>query len=166
VLFILDNVYDEANREKESASETLKEINANKDIILIINYAKTSLYLLSAILTVIERRNLLQEVNASPLTAIDESLTEELYQNIIQQSKHPNDDKLLEEFKRLTLTRDAKSNRSLGNNSNSKSNLTVSLLDESNTSGVINRVGGSINNLGVNSQANVNANVSERISKY
>ena len=159
-------MYDEANREKESASETLKEINANKDIILIINYAKTSLYLLSAILTVIERRNLLQEVNASPLTAIDESLTEELYQNIIQQSKHPNDDKLLEEFKRLTLTRDAKSNRSLGNNSNSKSNLTVSLLDESNTSGVINRVGGSINNLGVNSRGNVNANFSERISKY
>jgi hypothetical protein len=71
------------------------------------------------------------------LSIVDESLTEELYQNIIQQSKYPNDEKLIADYKRLTLTKPKVSCRSYPSHT----------LDESAGSGVMgmNRVSESIN---------------------
>jgi len=64
--------------------------------------------LLSFILTICERKNLLKEIDTAPLTFIDESLTEELYQNIINQSKNPNNKNFIAEFNRLNENREKK----------------------------------------------------------
>jgi hypothetical protein len=52
-----------------------------------------------------DRRKLIREIKNSPLLVIDDSLTEDIYKNIIQQSQHPDNPELVEEYKRLVKAR-------------------------------------------------------------
>ena len=74
------------------------------------------------------------------MNTIDESLTEELYKNIIQQSKDPNNEKLLDEFNRLTSIKER-------NSQNSKDKVGGGNLNDSNGSGLLrsSKANGSIN---------------------
>jgi len=105
-----------------------------------INFPKTIMYIFSGILTFNERNKLIKEMEFSPLTNIDENLNEELYKNIIKQSKNPDDPELLKEYKRLSLNKKLYKIREISNASNSYG------LDESQSSslpGGLNRINGS-----------------------
>jgi hypothetical protein len=98
------------------------------------------MYIFSGILTFNERNKLIKEMEFSPLTNIDENLNEELYKNIIKQSKNPDDPELLKEYKRLSLNKKLYKIREISNASNSYG------LDESQSSslpGGLNRINGS-----------------------
>ena len=110
---------------------------------LYLNCGKTVLYILTTFITISERKQLLKEILNSPFTLVDENLTQELYNNILEQSKHPNDLKLRSEYNRLSIERILKAHKSTKNER--KSNLTLPLDESSVSSGVVNKVGGSIN---------------------
>ena len=63
---------------------------------------KSIFYLITCILTIKERKLILEEISQSPYVNIDESLTEALYKNIIEQSKNPENKDLKEIYNRLT----------------------------------------------------------------
>jgi hypothetical protein len=79
----------------------IKEIIQIREILYYFSFAKSFLYVLSAILTILQRRKLMRALEDSPLLDIDDTLTEEIYRNIIQQSKHPDNPILLQEYKKL-----------------------------------------------------------------
>jgi hypothetical protein len=118
--------------DKLLASDTNTDSIDLKNLIYLINYAKSSFYLITAILTLFERKKLVEEIDSSPLSCIDECLTEDLYKNIISQSKNPDDHQLIEEYKRLTIN-------------NRNTNKTYNNVNESHESGVISGKAGSIN---------------------
>ena len=138
LLFTFDTLYSKAATIQEIEFKGSEEISELKKLTLYANCAKSVLYFFSCIFTAVERKNLIKEVDSAPLSIVDESLTEELYQNIIQQSKYPNDEKLIADYQRITLNRQPKVS--------CKSNPS-NTLDESSGSGAlsVNRVAGSIN---------------------
>jgi len=114
---------------------------------------KTLLYLSTGITTLIERRKLVEEIRISPLNCIDESLTEELYKNIINQCKKPNDSYLLNEYKRMILALD-------------KKNFSKTIFTDSSGSGIVGaltKMSGSINNIHGNDQRNSENSLSSNI---
>jgi hypothetical protein len=78
----------------------VKKLNSG---VYVLNFIRSFLYLLSGIITILERRMLIRELHESPLLNIDETLNEELYKNILLQSKNPDDEGLVKEYRRLTL---------------------------------------------------------------
>ena len=61
----------------------------------------SSLYLITAVLVLVERNRIKTDIQNSPLLYIDDTLTEEIYNNIIQQGKSPGDTLLVLEYNRL-----------------------------------------------------------------
>lgn len=116
-----------------------------KYMIVIISIPKTIMYFLTAFITIYERSQLLKEIKLSPLSIIDETLTEDLYKNIISQSKDPDNPKLKEEYKILKENSILKAKKI-----NSHTNITKSFAasDGSTILGV-NKYTESINNGGV-----------------
>lgn len=147
--YIVDEIIQNKDDQILSPDDNATLLNL-KAIVFFVNCLKTILYLFTAILTLIERKNLKDEIKLSPLTVIDESLTEELYKNIILQSKNPDDIKLLVEYRRLTES------LKLNKKEEKKSNTTG--LDESSGSDIIgvNKLGESINFTPVNQGSNKN----------
>lgn len=135
LFYTFDTYFSKANLILEF--ENSKKIKEIKELVFYTNCIKSFLYVITGIFTIVERKSLIREVGSAPLSVVDESLTEDLYQNIIQQSKHPNDEKLISEYNRLTLTKPKISCRIDPSNN----------LDESAGSGVIgmNKVSESIN---------------------
>jgi hypothetical protein len=127
LLYTFDTFFSKANIIKDIQFENSKKIEEIKQLVFYTNCIKSFLYIMSGIFTIVERKNLMREIGSAPLSIVDESLTEDLYQNIIQQSKHPNDPKLIADYKRLTLSKPKISCRSYPSNT----------LDESAGSGVI-----------------------------
>ena len=105
LLFIIDVLYENGNDMKSIKPSEIKEIYDLKEIAYYISCIKSVFYLVSALLTILERSALVIEIKASPFSCIDESLTEELYNNILRQSKNPEDESLISEYKRLTLSK-------------------------------------------------------------
>jgi hypothetical protein len=103
------------------------------------------MFIMTTFITISERNKLIKEINTSLYSVVDETLTQDLYKNIIEQSKHPNDYKLYAEFKRLTKDRVSRIINS--SKHEIKSNVTFQLdeSDLSGSSGLVNKVGGSIN---------------------
>jgi hypothetical protein len=77
------------------------EILEYKEVIFYISIMKSFLYFLTAILIFMERNQIKTEIKNSPLMDIDDMLTAEIYENIIEQSKSPEDNKLLDYYKKL-----------------------------------------------------------------
>lgn len=75
-------------------SEDIDSIHYWKEILFYLCTAKTSLYLFTSILILRERSMIQQEIEQSPLTNIDQNLTEALYMNIIEQGKNPSNKQL------------------------------------------------------------------------
>jgi hypothetical protein len=101
LFFIIENLYFGGDGIKPIGPSNIKEILQLKDLLYYFSFAKSFLYLLSAILTILQRRRLMRALQNSPLLEIDDTLTEEIYRNIIQQSKNPDNPILLEEYKKL-----------------------------------------------------------------
>lgn len=80
------------------------------------------------------------EFEASPLTSVDENLTEELYKNIIQQCKNPEDNELVVEYKKISNEIKEKRKKTDKENeaSSSRNNMT---LEENSTSDIFNQKG-------------------------
>ena len=70
------------------------------------------LLLISVVISFIERKEIIKEYTNTPLSQINENISEELYKNILSQSVNPNDKHLEEEYKRII-----NKNRSNSNNS-------------------------------------------------
>jgi hypothetical protein len=100
---------------KEITPADIQQIYNLKQIQFFINFVKAALYLCSCVLTYFERKKIIQEIASSPLVDIDETLTEDLYKNIISQSKDPDNHALQDEYRRLTInkTNSTKRSRSL-----------------------------------------------------
>lgn len=69
----------------------------------VINCVSSFSTILTIVLTIIERYSLIKQLSTTPLSQIDDKLSEELYKNILSQSINPNDKKLEEEYVRLSL---------------------------------------------------------------
>lgn len=108
LLYFIQNIVME-NRGLE-----LDDANLN-NLTFIMIFPRTILYLINIVLTLWERKIIYTEIKTSPLSIIDESLTEDLYNNIIQQGKNPDDNELKNEYRRLTL---AKNRKTLNDKSN------------------------------------------------
>ena len=82
----------------------LKEIKDNGynnndiKIIFIITSTQIVILFLNFISSLIERCNLIQEIEESPLNYVDENITPELYKSILSQSLNPEDKKLKNDF--------------------------------------------------------------------
>jgi predicted DNA-binding WGR domain protein len=98
------------------------------------------LYLLTAIITCRERTIMTNEIEASPLISVDENLTEELYKNIIQQCKNPEDNELVIQYNRISteIKEKRKKNDKENEASSSRNNMT---LEENSTSDILNQKG-------------------------
>lgn len=68
----------------------------------VINCVSSFSTILTIVLTIIERYSLIKQLSTTPLSQIDDKLSEELYKNILSQSINPNDKKLEEEYVRLS----------------------------------------------------------------
>lgn len=71
--------------------------------VFVLNLIRSFLYFVTAILTILERKVLIKELNESPFLNINETLNEELYKNILLLGKNPDDQGLVNEYRRLTL---------------------------------------------------------------
>lgn len=69
----------------------------------VINCVSILSTIITIALTIIERHSLLKQLSNTPLSQIDDKLSEELYKNILSQSINPNDKKLEEEYMRLSI---------------------------------------------------------------
>ncbi len=72
-----------------------------REYIFYITITKCVIYLITAIFMYLELRNINTEIKSSPLLHIDDLLTEEIYQNIIEQSKFPNNVKLIQDYNNM-----------------------------------------------------------------
>lgn len=113
---------------------------------------KIILYLLTTVITCREIRILTSEIEASPLFIVDENMTEELYKNILQQSKNPDDNELVQQYHKISEDiKEKKRKTDKEQEGSSRNNLT---LEENSTSEIFcQKVLDSIN-----------LNVSERLS--
>jgi len=92
--------------------------------------------LITLIFTCQEKKFLTDEIESSPLIVVDENLTEELYKNILQQSQNPEDNKLIEQFRKISTGIIEKRKKTEHNEtSSSRNNLT---LEENSTSEILN----------------------------
>jgi hypothetical protein len=105
IFFLIDKLYGEGTALKPIGPSMDKIIVDVKAILLYIAFTKSFLYVITALLTIYDRIKLIREIKNSPLLGIDDNLTEDIYKNIIQQSQHPNNPELLEEYKRLVTAR-------------------------------------------------------------
>ena len=105
LFFLIDNLYGKGSGIKPLKPSNEIEILTLKNVLYYISFVKSFLYLATGIITIYERKKLLREIKNSPLLLIDDSLTEEIYQNIIQQSKFPDNPVLIEEYRRLLDSR-------------------------------------------------------------
>ena len=78
--------------------------------------------LILVILTIIERNDIFFEFNTSPLSQVNEKITEALYKNIISQSQNPEDQGLVNEYLRLSKTNSDVINSAGSSNECSKNN--------------------------------------------
>jgi hypothetical protein len=131
LFFIIDSLYASGSDRKPLQPSNEKQIVDLKEIIYYFSFAKSFFYIATAGLTIYERKRLMRNVKRSPLLEIDDTLTEDIYNNIIQQSKNPDNPVLMEEYKRLV---DDKKRLTVGNSQKS-SGLT-------NNPDSINNVGG------------------------
>lgn len=80
------------------------------------------LNLILVILTIIERNDIFYELNTSPLSQVNEKITEALYKNIISQSQNPEDQALINEYLILSKTNSDVINSPNSSNEISKNN--------------------------------------------
>jgi hypothetical protein len=127
-----------------SGGEKFDKLNM-KQYVIYLNCAKSFMFLLTTFITISERNKLMKEINTTLYSVVDESLTQDLYNNIIEQSKHPNDYKLYAEFKRLTKDRVSRINNTSKHERKSNNTFPLDESSLSGNSGLVNKVGGSIN---------------------
>jgi len=80
---------------------------------------KALFYLFSFVVICFMRRVIIRDYESSPLLIVDESLTEELYNDIIQQSKHPEENR--NDVIRINLWKSGIHSGEFSNNYNSSS---------------------------------------------
>lgn len=73
----------------------------NTKLLIITKCVCAFFYFITIITSIILRNHILKESEKAPLALIDETLTEDMYKNILSQGKNPNDAKLVEEFDKL-----------------------------------------------------------------
>lgn len=78
-----------------------KETVLNTKLLIITKCVCAFFYFITIITSIILRNHILKESEKAPLALIDETLTEDMYKNILSQGKNPNDAKLVEEFDKL-----------------------------------------------------------------
>ena len=78
-----------------------KETVLNTKLLIITKCVCDFFYFITIITSIILRNHILKESEKAPLALIDETLTEDMYKNILSQGKNPNDAKLVEEFDKL-----------------------------------------------------------------
>jgi hypothetical protein len=105
ILYLVDFLNDRTHDMKTLIPYGMLRVMDLKQIIFILSFIKSGFYFSSAFVTIYQRKMILKELNQSPLACIDETLTEEIYKNIIDQSKNPDDNTLKTEYKRLTINR-------------------------------------------------------------
>jgi hypothetical protein len=85
-------------------SEEIKDFLKIKRIMIFLCIVKCIFYLASSVITWIERRKIMKEINDSPFNiVVDEEFTEQMYKNIIDHSLNPLNKDAKEEFNRYTL---------------------------------------------------------------
>ncbi len=87
------------NDYENDADETILNI---ENAIYVLAFPKVIIYFITAICTVIERLKLISEVESSPMSGVDEMLSEDLYNNILRQSIKPDDPDLISEYNKLS----------------------------------------------------------------
>ena len=78
-----------------------QETVLNTKLLIITKCVCAFFYFITIITSIILRNHILKESEKAPLALIDETLTEDMYKNILSQGKNPNDAKLVEEFDKL-----------------------------------------------------------------
>ena len=73
-----------------------KETVLNTKLLIITKCVCAFFYFITIITSIILRNHILKESEKAPLALIDETLTEDMYKNILSQGKNPNDAKLVE----------------------------------------------------------------------
>ena len=73
----------------------------NTKLLIITKCVCAFFYFITIITSIILRNHILKESEKAPLALIDETLTEDMYKNILSQGKNPNDAKLVEEFDKM-----------------------------------------------------------------
>ncbi len=110
LFFLIDKLYGQGTGLKPIGPSIDKNILELKNIIFYISFVKSFFYITTSFISIYERRKLKRELKNSPLLEIDDNLTEEIYKNIIQQSKNPDNLELIEEYKRLISLRASSNN--------------------------------------------------------
>jgi hypothetical protein len=129
LFFIIDSLYSTGTDRKPLEPSNKEIIIDLKEIIYYFSFAKSFFYLATAILTIYERNRLMKNIKNSPLCDIDDTLTEDIYNNIIQQCKNPDNHILLEEYKKLVIDKkrcslnDSQKSSGLTNNPDSINNV-------------------------------------------
>ena len=99
---------------KDDNSEEIKDFIKLKRIMIFLCIVKIIFYFVSSVITWIERRKIIKEINDSPFNIVDEEITEQMYKNIIDHSLNPTNKNAKEEFNRYTLfSREKGKNKSL-----------------------------------------------------
>ena len=111
------------------SNPNLDQYNNYKNYSFINNVARTTIFLLSSLLLCIEKKQLDIEIKKSPLNLVDEFLTEELYQNILNQSKRPENNEYKDKFNQLMEERkiSIKSKDDIDNDNEINSKLITSI---------------------------------------
>lgn len=109
LFFVIDYISEKDKVRKPLGPSDIGSIINMKETIYFLGIVKSVMYILTGIFTILERQQMIKEIESSPLIAIDEFLTEELYKNILEQGLHPDDAKLQIEYRRLKTTDRSKS---------------------------------------------------------
>jgi len=73
-----------------------------KNVLNLIIFLKIIFAFINIIFGIMEKNQLNQDINSCPLNNIDDFITEDLYNNILNMSKNPNDISLISEYNKLS----------------------------------------------------------------
>lgn len=90
--FLIDSIYN-INEMEKILPENLESVEVIKNFLFYFISAKSCFYLISFILTIIEKNKINTEMNDSLFKQIDDSLTQDVYNSILDQCKFPDDEK-------------------------------------------------------------------------
>lgn len=103
-IYVLEGIYESGVAAEQLTTAEVVEITNLKSTLFILLIVKSLFYILTAVGVNSERKILIDEIENAPLMRVDETLNNDLYKNILEQSKYPDDHSLVLEYKRLTIS--------------------------------------------------------------
>jgi len=111
--FLIDLIYNNGTDMRKIQPPTLQKVVGIKEILIYFLTIKSVLYFLSFILTLLERKRIMNEIKGTIYNYIDNNINEDIFNNIIDQCKQPHNNDLKQKFTSLLNDKNTKNRCSI-----------------------------------------------------